>query len=73
MKVTLIAPAPMRQKGLVFSLVGSRARRDEIAFRDISTACLVVCESLIGRFPRNKGFRNFSKFTLRKPVCRGEL
>ncbi len=38
-----------------------------------STFCVVICEGFIGCFPRNKGFRNFTKFTLRKPVCRGEL
>ena len=43
-----------------------------VAFRT-SAFCVVICEGFIGRFPRNKGLRNFSKFALGKPLCRGEL
>ncbi len=51
------------------------AGNDDAASLDLftSTFCVVICEGFIGRFPRNKGLRNFTKFTLGKPVCRGEL
>jgi hypothetical protein len=39
----------------------------------VTPSCAVISEGFIGRFPRNKGFRNFSTLTIGKPLCRSEF
>ena len=55
---------------LVWLLLGCRTGRGGIVTGDVSTVGVVVCESLIGRFPGSEGFRSFSKLPRRNPFRR---
>ena len=57
----------------IYRLVTEEEEIPGLSFVAFAPACVVICEGFIGRFPRNKGFRNFSKFALGKSLGHGEL
>ena len=57
----------------IYRLVTEEEEIPGLSFVAFAPACVVICEGFIGRFPRNKGFCNFSKFALGKSLGHGEL